>query len=175
MKITVEFDTTLSPRARQGIRWILLPLAVFAGTVTVAHAYDTSWVRSGQPVSSSQLLSNLNEIQERLVALEAVRTEWVQLSGTCTILGQSSAWATASSVGTGECELAFAMGRFSAMPGCVSVSNGVNGAFPRYLYGTRMSAGSSGLRVRHMVIDTASGGAPQASPEAVTIVCTGRR
>ena len=174
MKITIEIDAALSERSKKGIRWILLPLAVFAGTVTVAHAYDTSWIRSGQPVSSSQLASNLNEIQARLVALESNRTEWVQVSG-CTVVGRSSPWVTPTSMGAGNCLLTFAAGTFSSAPGCVAVSNGVNGAFPRYLYGTRLVSGPTSVWVRHMNLDTASAGAPAPSDEAFTVICTGRR
>lgn len=182
MKITIESNITLSPSARRGIRWVLLPVAVFAGTATFAHAYDTSWVRSGQPVSSSQLASNLNEIQARLVGLEANRTEWARVTGSCVIESQSGAWTTAMSTGAGDCSLNFTTGHFSQAPSCVVVSNGSNGAFPRYLYSARVNdlnglgfPSAAGARVKHMTIDTDHGGSPAPAAEAFTIVCTGRR
>ena len=65
---TVDFQ--LSPNAKRTIRYALLPLAVFAGAAGMARAYDTSWIQSGQPVSSSKLKSDLDEAQTRLTRLE---------------------------------------------------------------------------------------------------------
>jgi hypothetical protein len=64
-------DVELSPATKRTIRWLMMPLAVFLATTTVALAYDTTWIVSGSPVPASRLRSNLDEIQTRLVALEA--------------------------------------------------------------------------------------------------------
>jgi hypothetical protein len=45
-------------------------MAVLFGSL-IARAYDTSWIKAGQPVSSANLKSNLDEIQTRLLALES--------------------------------------------------------------------------------------------------------
>jgi C1q domain len=72
MKIkTVTLDVRLSESTKRAIRWGLLPLAVLAGSMAVAHAtYTTTWIATGQPVSANSLKTDLDDIQNRLIALE---------------------------------------------------------------------------------------------------------
>jgi hypothetical protein len=48
-----------------------VPVAVVAVAGMTAHALDTSWIATNQPVSSSKLKGNFDEIETRLAALEA--------------------------------------------------------------------------------------------------------
>ena len=56
-------------------RWMLvsLPLSIVMAAGISARAYDTSWIAAGQPVSSSKLRADLDEIQTRLAALESLQ------------------------------------------------------------------------------------------------------
>jgi hypothetical protein len=66
----VTLDVRLSENTKRTIRWVLLPIAVLAGSMAVARAYNTTWIMSGQSVSAASLKGNLDEIQTRLAALE---------------------------------------------------------------------------------------------------------
>ncbi len=70
MKLQLEIDLDITPRAKSAIRWILLPVAVLMGSAAIAHAFDMSWIASGQKVSSMKLKEVLSEVDTRLVALE---------------------------------------------------------------------------------------------------------
>lgn len=50
--------------------YIGLPMAVVMASAMIAHAFDTSWIAPGQPLSSSQLKADLDETQSRLAALQ---------------------------------------------------------------------------------------------------------
>jgi hypothetical protein len=67
----VTLDFHLTQNAKWAIRWGVLPLAVLLGAMAVAHAYDTSWIASSQPVSAAKLKADLDEAQTRLAALES--------------------------------------------------------------------------------------------------------
>lgn len=60
-----------------------LPVVVVAATAMTAHAYDTSWISSGQAVSAGQLKADLDEVQTRLPAA------WVAFDGTTCKTGNS--------------------------------------------------------------------------------------
>lgn len=66
--VTIDFRRSKS--ARRAVRWGLMPLAVLLGSMAAAKAYDTTWIASGQPVSSAKLKADLDEAQSRLAALE---------------------------------------------------------------------------------------------------------
>jgi hypothetical protein len=74
MEIRIVID---APRGWK--RRALLLCGALLGVVTVpaviAHAYDTSWISSGAPVSASALAADLNEAQTRIAALEAFRAQ----------------------------------------------------------------------------------------------------
>jgi hypothetical protein len=65
----VTVDVRLSGNTKRAIRWVILPLVVLAGSMAVAHAYDTTWIASGQPVSATSLKADLDSIQTQLAAL----------------------------------------------------------------------------------------------------------
>lgn len=48
--------------------YVGLPLALVLSASVVAGAYDTTWIRSGQPIVAANLKANLDEIQTRLTA-----------------------------------------------------------------------------------------------------------
>ncbi|MDB4960837.1 MAG: Tail Collar domain protein [Myxococcales bacterium] len=79
MNIKLRLDFDITPRARQALRsvlfCILLPVAVFAGTSSIANAWtsDTTWIATGQPLSSTRLRTVLVEADARLAALEAMQ------------------------------------------------------------------------------------------------------
>ena len=66
----VTLDVRLSENTKRAIRWVLLPVAVLAGSMAVARAYTTTWIATGQPMSATNLKGNLDEIQNRLAAVE---------------------------------------------------------------------------------------------------------
>jgi microcystin-dependent protein len=70
----VTLDVRLSENTKRAIRWVVLPVAVLAGSMAIAHAYSTSWIAAGQPMSATTLKANLDEAQSRLAALEAATT-----------------------------------------------------------------------------------------------------
>jgi hypothetical protein len=65
----VTIDVQLTPRAKRAIAWFALPVAVFAGSITVARATlspaPSSWVQSGQPVVATDLANSLNQLDQR--------------------------------------------------------------------------------------------------------------
>lgn len=52
------------------IRTIGFSVAAVLTTSIVAHAFDTSWISTGQPVSSSKLKAVITEMEARLASLE---------------------------------------------------------------------------------------------------------
>jgi hypothetical protein len=58
-------------RFRRTVLLVGLPVAVILAAATVASAYDTTWIASGQNVSAMRLKADLDEIQSRLSTLEA--------------------------------------------------------------------------------------------------------
>jgi hypothetical protein len=96
MKIkTVTLDVRLSENTKRAIRWVLLPIAVLAGSMAVARAYTTTWIMSGQPVSSSNLKGNLDEIQTRLAGLEGAAPVVIQSAErTGVVAPNTTAWTT---------------------------------------------------------------------------------
>ncbi|MDB4960836.1 MAG: hypothetical protein JWP01_835 [Myxococcales bacterium] len=198
MNIKLRLDFEITPRARQALRsvlfCILLPVAVFAGTSSIANAWtsDTTWIASGQPLSSTKLRTVLVEADARLAALEAAsvtsstnleRIERVMIGAGCSSISQSGPWLTLTNNGPGDCTMLFTSGTFSATPTCVGTSNGTNGSWPRYAYVVKVNGLNgtgnpdvSAARVRHMVVDTASA-APNAGivNEAFSMICIGPR
>jgi microcystin-dependent protein len=73
----MRIDIEITPRAKQAITWFMLPLAVFVGTITIAHATlnpdPNTWAQPHQEVSASALRSNLTSLDTRLAALEDVK------------------------------------------------------------------------------------------------------
>jgi len=65
----VTVDVRLSENTKRAVRWVALPLVVLAGSIAVAHAYDTTWIATGQPVSATSLKADLDSIQTQLAAL----------------------------------------------------------------------------------------------------------
>jgi hypothetical protein len=53
-------DVRLSEDAKRAIRWVMLPLAVLAGSMSVARAYDTTWIASGALISATKLKADLD-------------------------------------------------------------------------------------------------------------------
>jgi hypothetical protein len=161
--------------------YVATPLALVAAASALAYAYDTTWIKDGQPVSASALQGDLDEIQARLVTLEANHTESAVIGAGCTSISQSGPWMTLVNNGAGDCTVLFKNGTFSSAPTCVGTSYGSNGAWPRYAYVVRVNAingvgspDTSGGRFRHMSVDTdiaAPNG--QAANEAFAIMCTG--
>jgi hypothetical protein len=72
MEIRIVIDAPKGWRRR-----VLLLGGALVGLIgvpaVIAHAYDTSWIVSGGPVSASSLAANLNEAQSRIAALESFR------------------------------------------------------------------------------------------------------
>lgn len=55
--------------SKRGIGFYIgLPLALVLSASMGAGAYDTAWIRSGQPIVAATLKANLDEIQSRLTA-----------------------------------------------------------------------------------------------------------
>ena len=65
----VTLDVRLSENTKRAIRWVILPVAVLAGSMAVARAYDTSWIAPSQQVSASKLKADLDEVQSRLATI----------------------------------------------------------------------------------------------------------
>jgi hypothetical protein len=105
MQIKVlTLDVRLSKNTKRAIGWVLLPVAVLAGSMAVAHAYSTSWIVAGQPISAASLSTALNEVQSRLVALEtgakgAAVTAWQSYTPT---MEGSTGTAVAAAISTGK-------------------------------------------------------------------------
>jgi hypothetical protein len=59
----VTIDVRLSDNTKRAIRWLVLPVAILAGSVAVAHAFDTKWIQPMQPVSADLLRKDLEEIR----------------------------------------------------------------------------------------------------------------
>jgi hypothetical protein len=67
----ITLDIRLSENTRRAIRWVLLPGAVFLGSVAVARAtIDTSWIGAGKTISSASLTTDLTQLDTRLTAVE---------------------------------------------------------------------------------------------------------
>jgi hypothetical protein len=47
-----------------------LPIAVVMSSYVVARAYDSAWISTGQPISAASLKGTLDELHQRLAALE---------------------------------------------------------------------------------------------------------
>jgi hypothetical protein len=62
----VTLDVRLSSNTKRAIRWALLPVAVLAGSIAVASAYDTSWIAAGNKISAAALKGDLDAIQTQL-------------------------------------------------------------------------------------------------------------
>jgi hypothetical protein len=62
----VTIDVRLSDNTKRAIRWLVLPVAILAGSVAVAHAFDTNWIQSGASVSAASLKADLDEIKTQL-------------------------------------------------------------------------------------------------------------
>jgi hypothetical protein len=163
--------------------WVILPGTLLMAAAMGAKAYDTSWIVTGQPVSSSKLKANFDELQSRLISLEAQHTETAIISGGCLVSSKSSAWLTPSSNGAGDCSILFTPGTFPVVPTCIATSYGTNGAWPRYAYVVKINnlnglgnPSATGLRARHLSIDTTIGPTNSApADEAFGIACTGSR
>lgn len=73
MRIKLDIDVSLSPRARWAIAWVLTPLAMLSGS-TVAHAWtdglNTDWIQPGKPISASLLRGLLDQANARMNVLE---------------------------------------------------------------------------------------------------------
>jgi hypothetical protein len=182
MDINIRFSLD-APRGwkRRLLLYVGTPLALVTAASALAYAYDTNWIAANQPVSASALKTDLDEIQTRLVELEANRTESAIIGPGCTSISQSGPWMTLVNNGAGDCTVLFKNGIFSAAPTCVGTSYGSNGAWPRYAYVVKVNAingvgipDTNGARFRHMVVDTAIA-APNgaANDEAYAISCTG--
>lgn len=163
--------------------WVIVPGALLMAAAMGAKAYDTSWIVLGQPISSSKFKANLDEIQSRLSLLEAQHTETAIIGAGCQVSNKSSTWLTASSNSAGDCSILFTPGTFSVVPTCIATSYGTNGSWPRYAYVVKINnvnglgnPSSTGLRARHLSIDTTIGPTNSApADEAFGIACTGAR
>lgn len=92
MRIKLDIDVTLSPRARWAIAWVLTPLAMLSGS-TLAHAWtdgvNTDWIKAGNPISASSLKALLDQTDARLANLE-------QKIGTYTVDQKSAQYSLAA-------------------------------------------------------------------------------
>lgn len=58
---------------RRGLVYVGLPVGVLVVSSAVARAYDTAWIKAEEPISASKLKANLDDVQDRLEALEAAK------------------------------------------------------------------------------------------------------
>jgi hypothetical protein len=168
-------------------RWVaavaaLVGLTAVSASITRAASPRTHW-SAGDKLSAIDLNANFDGLDSRIAAIEMERVERATVLGGCTAVSQSGSWMTLVRNGPGDCTVVFTPGVFSAAPTCVATSYGTNGAWPRYGYVVKINntdglgnPGASGVRVRHMSIDTIT---PipngQTADEAFGIVCSGPR
>ncbi len=68
-EIVIRFRLPQLPRKR----WLVGAGALLLTIAVTAKAYDTTWIASAQPLSSTKLKADLDEIQTRLGVLETVQ------------------------------------------------------------------------------------------------------
>lgn len=160
--VIVDFE--ISPRTRKLLMRVGLPIAIVFGGGALAYANVPTVWKSGDPLKAADLNGNFSALDTRISAVEATRTEWAIIGFGCASIVQSSPWMTTVNNGAGDCSIIFKSGTFSGAPTCVAISNGSNGAWPRYAYVVKINSlsglgapGSDGVRVRHMVVDTTIG------------------
>jgi hypothetical protein len=117
MRFTIDIDIT--DRTKKAIKWMVLPFAVFAGTVAVAHATLTPdpnvWAVSKAPVLAANLRDNLNQLDGRLSAVEASKPgaarAWVNarcVASGCTVNSSFNVNPVIERLGVGDYRITFA-------------------------------------------------------------------
>jgi len=111
----------LQRKFTQIVLYVGLPVALIMAAAMMAHAYDTTWIAAQQPISSSKLKANLDELQTRLAALEKQRVYGATIGSTGTIVGQTSPWISViNHSGTGSFVITITDGIFASTPTCVA-------------------------------------------------------
>ncbi len=59
-------------RVDRAVWRVAVPVALVAAAALIARAYDTTWITQNQPLSSTKLKADLDEIQARVMALETI-------------------------------------------------------------------------------------------------------
>ena len=125
MDIHIRF-TLDAPRGwkRRVLLHIVTPLGLVAAVSTLAVAYDTSWIASGQPVSANALKENLDEIQTRLEDLEGrERVYRANIGPAGAVDEQTGSWITlVNHPDVGSYEITFADDVFTSTPTCVATA-----------------------------------------------------
>jgi hypothetical protein len=74
MEIKIVIDAPKGWK-RRVLLYVVMPLGFVVVAGVAAHAYDTTWIASGQQVSAAALKNDLDEAQTRIAALEAFRAQ----------------------------------------------------------------------------------------------------
>jgi hypothetical protein len=151
MNIKLTLD---APRGglRRLVLFVFLPIALILSVDLAAHAFDTSWIASGQVLSATKLKAALDEAQTRLMALEAAQTKQVMVTASIAedpgpggmmnviVRQQGTGGWTISGVnrnGAGDYTLTFGGVTLAQKPVCVgSIDSNWNGYFGIGGYGS---------------------------------------